>query len=170
MDVFKGLKNTHTEIKRINGYLKEVVTFLDDTGKPIGHVINPLMVELRLRDVSQIFVGAFLVASPLCFTEEVWNLSVSLKFDNIYYLLASSIVIVTFFVYFNFYRFKLKGNIAEFVKRIIAIYLITTSSVVFILFLIDKFPVMTDPVLAFKRTVIIAFPSIFGAAITDYLK
>lgn len=54
-----------TEIKRINGHLKELVTFFDDSGKPIGHVMNPLMVELRPRDVSQIFVGSFLVVSPL---------------------------------------------------------------------------------------------------------
>ncbi|AYF43966.1 MULTISPECIES: DUF2391 family protein [Halobacteriovorax] len=170
MNVFKGLKNTHTEIKRINGYLKEVVTFLDDSGKPMGHVINPLMVELRLRDITQIFVGAFLVASPLCFTEEVWTLSETLPFQNIYYLFAASITTVTFFVYFNFYRFKLKGNVIEFLKRIFAIYFITTLSVVMILFLINKFPVKTDHILAFKRTVIIAFPSIFGAAVTDYLK
>lgn len=170
MDVFKGLKNTHTEIQRINGYLKEVVTFLDDSGKPMGHVINPLMVELKPRDISQIFVGAFLVASPLCFTEEVWNLSETLKFTNIYYLITASIITVTCFVYFNFYRFKLKGNVVEFIKRIFAIYFVTTLSVVLVLFLIDKFPVQTNPILAFKRTVIIAFPSIFGAAVTDYLK
>lgn len=163
-------KNIATEIKRINGYLKEVVTVFDDSGKPISHVINPLMVELRPRDISQIFIGALLVASPLCFTEEVWQLSLNLKLNNIYMLMVSSVITVTLFVYFNFYRFKLRGNVAEFIKRIVAIYFITTLSVILILFLIDKFPVVKEPMVAFKRVIIIAFPSIFGATLTDYLK
>ena len=106
------------EIKRINGYLKEVITFFDESGKPISHVINPLMVELRPRDIVQIFVGSLLVAAPLCFTEEVWILSETLKNTNIYYLVICSFVSVTLFVYFNFYRFKLKGHVAEFIVSI----------------------------------------------------
>ncbi len=159
-----------TEIKRINGYLKEVVTFFDDSGRPISSVINPLMVELRPRDISQIFVGALLVSSPLCFTEEVWTLSEGLKLTNIYYLMFCSVVAVTSFVYFNFYRFKLRGNLIQFLKRIFAIYFISTLSVVLVLFLIDKFPVGSQPLVAFKRVIIIGFPAIFGAAVTDYLK
>ncbi|MCP4914443.1 MAG: DUF2391 family protein [Oligoflexia bacterium] len=159
-----------TELKRINGYLKEIVTFFDESGKPISQVMNPIMVELKPRDITQIFVGALLVASPLCFTEEVWNLSLELKMFNVYLLAAFSLLSVTFFVYFNFYRFKLKGHVAEFLKRILAIYVISTASVVLVLFLIDKFPIMTQTNVAIKRVIIIGFPSIFGAAITDYLK
>lgn len=159
-----------SEIQRINGYLKEVITFFDSSGKPISHVINPLMVELKPRDISQIFVGAFLVASPLCFTEEIWTLSENLKDRNIYYLILFSFVSVTMFVYFNFYRFKLKGNVIEFLKRIIAIYAVTISSVVLILFLIDKFPIATQFEVAVRRVIIIAFPAIFGATVTDYIK
>lgn len=115
-----------TEVKHINGYLKEVVTFFDESGEPISHVINPLMVELKPRDISQLFIGALLVASPLCFTEEVWVLSEKLKMMNVYLLMIASVITVLSFVYFNFYRFKLKGHVAEFIKRIIAIYFITT--------------------------------------------
>jgi uncharacterized membrane protein len=164
------VKKIQTEVKRVNGYLKEVVTFFDSTGKPISHVMNPLMVELRPRDITQIFIGSLLVSTPLCFTEEVWNLSISLKLINIYYLMACSMFAVIAFVYFNFYRFKLRGHIIEFIKRIVAIYFISTLSVILVLFLIDKLPVFKEPVIAFKRVVIIAFPAIFGATVTDYLK
>ncbi|WP_372651493.1 DUF2391 family protein [Halobacteriovorax sp.] len=163
-DLFKS------EIKQVGGYLKEVVTFFDSSGKPISHVVNPLMVELRPRDITQIFVGALLVSSPLCFTEEVWTLSISLKNQNVMYLAISSIVTVLLFVYYNFYRDKLRGNFIEFVKRIIAIYTISILSVILVLFLIDKFPIMTTPYIAIKRVIIIGFPSIFGAVITDSLK
>ena len=159
-----------TEIKRVNGYLKEVVTFLDSSGKPISQVMNPLMVELKPRDVFQLFIGAFLIASPLCFTEEVWNLSVELKRWNVYALTISSVFTTTLFIYFNFYRFKLKGNVINFTKRLLATYVITFSSIVFILVVIGKFPINETPMVAIKRVLLIGFPSLFGAVISDYLK
>lgn len=159
-----------TEIRRVDGYLKEVITFFDRSGRPISHIVNPLMVELKPRDIAQIFVGALVVATPLCFTEEVWNLSETLPKINTYFLMISSFFAVTIFVYFNFYRFKLKGNVIEFIKRIIAIYFISTFSVILVLFLIDKFPIVTRPYIAIKRVILIGFPAIFGATITDYLK
>lgn len=158
------------ELKKINGYLKEVVTFFDDSGKPVGHVINPLMIEFRPRDIMQIFVGSLLVSSPLCMTEEVWNLSQHLRMQNIYLLMTCSLFAVCLFVYFNFYRKNLRGHIIEFVKRMVAIYTVSTISVILVLFLIDKFPYDTEPLLAFKRVILIGFPTIFGAVVTDSLK
>ncbi len=158
------------EIQRLGGYLKEVITFLDDSGKPIGSVVNPLMVELKPRDVAQIFVGSFLVAAPLCFTEEVWKLSEELPLLNTYYLILCSFVTVVCFVYFNFYRNKLRGNVINFIKRIIAVYTITTTSVCLMLFLINKLPFDQFPFVSFKRVIMIAFPSVFGGLITDSLK
>ena len=159
-----------TEVKRINGYLKEVVTIFDSSGKPISHIINPFMVELKPRDILQIFVGSFLISAPLCFTEEVWNLSVSLKNLNVYALGFLSFVTMTLFIYFNFYRFKLKGNVINFLKRIFATYFIVAGSVILLLTLIDKFPIYESPFVALKRVIIISFPSLFAAIITDNLK
>lgn len=158
-----------TEIKRINGYLKEVTTFFDASGKPISHMINPLMVELKPRDILQIFVGSLLISSSLCFTEEVWNLSVQLKGEKVLSLFLVSVFVITGFIYFNFYRYRLKGHVIEFFKRIIATYVICLSSVAFVLFLIDKLP-LDQPMVALKRVIIIGFPSLFGAVISDQLK
>lgn len=159
-----------TEIKRVNGYLKEVVTFFDDSGKPISQVMNPLMVELRPRDVLQLFVGAFLIAAPLCFTEEIWTLSIELGIVNACALIAVSLTTVILFIYSNFYRYKLKGHVVEFIKRVFATYFITISSIILILTLIDKFPLLSEPEIALKRIIIIGFPSLFGAVISDYIK
>lgn len=162
--------NINTEIKRVNGYLKEVVTFFDNSGKPISHIVNPIMVELKPRDMAQIFVGSLLVASPLCLTEEVWNLSESLPQQNVSMLFWVSLITVSTFVYFNFYRFKLKGNVINFIKRIVATYFISIMSVVLILFLINKLPIQGDLTVAINRVILIGFPTIFGGTITDYLK
>ncbi len=162
--------NFQSEIKRINGYLKEVITFFDDSGQPISHVINPIMVELNPRDVMQIIVGAFLIATPLCFTEEVWTLSETLPNFKIGLLMITSMVTVSVFVYLNFYRHRIAGHIIEFFKRIFAIYFLSTLTVVLILYLIDKLPLATEPIIAAKRVIIIGFPALFGATISDYLK
>ncbi len=162
--------NIRTEIQRINGYLREVVTFLDESGKPLTQLINPIMVELKPRDILQLFVGSFLIASPLCFTEEVWNLSVELPDRNAYALILLSFITVTAFIFFNFYRFQLRGHIVEFVKRVLATYLIAISSIVLILSLIDKFPIFDNPIMTIKRVIIIGFPTVFGAIISDYIK
>lgn len=163
-------QRTKSEIQRIGGYLKEVVTVLDESGNPISHAINPLMIELKPRDVLQIFVGAFLVASPLCFTEEVWNLSDQLPAHKIETLQLTSFLFVTAFIYLNFYRFRFRGNVINFLKRSLATYLITLASVAYILFLIDKLPYETDFNLAYKRVILIGFPSVFGATLSDYIK
>jgi uncharacterized membrane protein len=157
-----------TEIKRINGYLKEVVTLLDESGEPVSKIINPLMVELRPRDVLQLFVGSFLIAAPLCFTEEVWKLSEELNQTKILLFALLSFVTVVSYIYLNFYRYKLKGNIVNFIKRLIATYVISISSVVLLLFLIDKLPLNTWH--GVNRIVIIGFPSMFGAILSDSLK
>ncbi|MCB1198397.1 MAG: DUF2391 family protein [Bdellovibrionota bacterium] len=165
--------NKHTfqsEVQRINGYLKEVVTQLDHTGKPISSFINPLMVELRPRDILQIFVGSFLIAAPLAFTEEIWNLSQTISSNRIWALGCISLVTVTLFIYFNFYRNRLKGYWIHFIKRVVATYLITCSSAIGVLFLIEKLPIHDQPQVAINRVIIISFPAVFAAVISDYLK
>lgn len=159
-----------TEIQRINGYLREVVTQLDHTGKPISTIVNPLMVELKPRDILQLFVGSFLVAAPLAVTEEVWIISETISPQRVWTLGILSILIITLFIYFNFYRHRLKGYWIHFIKRIIATYLIACSSAVCMLYLIEKLPFQESPTIAINRVVIIGFPAIFAAVISDYIK
>ena len=67
-------KTPVSTIKRIGGYLHKVIPVLDSTGKIISYTLKPLMVEFRLRDLLQIIVGASLLAIPIAFTEETWDL------------------------------------------------------------------------------------------------
>jgi len=54
-------------IKRIGGYLHKVIPIADSTGKILSYALKPLMVELKLRDILQILVGATILALPLAF-------------------------------------------------------------------------------------------------------
>lgn len=164
------MKNVHVEVKRINGYLKEVVTFLDSSGKPISHVVNPIMTELRPRDILQIFVGVMIFGAPLCYTEEIWNLSNEISLLNLNVINIVAFILLSSFVYMNFYRFKIKGNVINFFKRSFAIYFITFLTIGMFLFLIGKLPLSEDLIIGYKRISLIAFPSLFSAAISDLLK
>ncbi len=164
------MKDVRVEVKRINGYLKEITTFLDSSGKPISHVVNPIMTELRPRDVLQIFVGVMIFGAPLCYTEEIWNLSIEISLINLNLINIIGFILLSSFVYMNFYRFKIKGNVINFLKRSCAIYTITFVTIGLFLLLIGKLPLQESFLIGYKRVSLIAFPSLFSAAISDLLK
>jgi len=157
-----------TEVKRVNGYLKEVITSFDKSGNIISQTINPLMVELKPRDLFQLFAGSFLIGTPLCLTEEIWTLSTQLGALKIALFGFFSIFTVVSYIYFNFYRYRFKKHIISFFTRVIVTYIVSISSIVLILYLVDKLP--ANSWLGFKRVVIIGFPTLFGAIISDSLR
>jgi len=128
------------------------------------------MVELRLKDVIQIFIGASLLAIPMAYTEETWQLGESLPLMNIAILSLLSLVFIAIFVYANFYRYYLKGFRFEYVKRVLAIYLISLIVVGFLMTVIQQCPWGVDNLLAIKRIIIVAFPASMSAVAVDALK
>ena len=70
-------------IRRIGGYLHRVVPVVDGAGKVLNYALSPLMVEFRPRDMMQIIVGASVLAVPVAFTEETWNLGAQLPLANV---------------------------------------------------------------------------------------
>ncbi len=158
------------KVKRINGYLHKVVPIVDKTGKIVQHVIQPFMVELRLRDIMQIIVGASILAVPVAFTEETWNLGLLLPLKNVLLLSFLSLCFISLFVYFNFYRYNLKNHVFEYIKRVMAIYFFSMLIVGILLTIIQKCPWGQDNILALKRIIIVAFPSSMSAAVSDTIK
>lgn len=163
------LKTTQTT-RRIGGYLKEVVTIADATGKAVQHVVLPLMVELKPRDVMQIIVGASILAVPVAFTEETWNLGEKMPVANVLCLSLLGVLFIASFVYFNFYRYHLRTHVFEYVKRVVAVYCFSLLVVGVILTIIQKCPWGIDNVLALKRIAIVAFPASMSAAVSDTIK
>jgi uncharacterized membrane protein len=166
----KRERKSKQTIKRIGGYLHRLSPVLDSTGKVVHYVTTPLMVELKPRDIMQIVVGASILAIPVGFTEETWNLGERLPLTNILALAIISLVFIALFVYFNFYRFQLKNYVFEYIKRVIAIYVLSLIVVGILLTLIEKCPWGVDNIVALKRIIIVAFPSSMSAAISDTLK
>jgi len=161
---------TKKETVRIEGKLKEIVTIKDETGKVLHKIISPLMVEFHPKDMLQVMVGAAILAIPVGFTEETWKLGESLPLSNVFGFLLLSMLFISAFVYYNYYRGKLKEHRGEFFKRILSTYLISFIVVGVLLTLIQRAPWSTDFILAFKRVVIVTFPSTMSAAVADTIK
>jgi len=159
----------HT-IKRIGGYLHKVIPVMDSTGKVLSYTLKPLMVELKPRDILQIIVGASIFAVPIAFTEETWNLGEKLPLVNVLELGVLSILFISLFVYFNFYRFNFKGHAFKYVKRVLATYFFSLFVVGLILTIIQKCPWGADNLLALKRIIIVSFPASMSATVSDTLK
>jgi uncharacterized membrane protein len=159
-----------TTIKRIGGYLHRVVPIADKSGEIVSYALKPLMLEFKTRDIMQVIVGSALIAIPVSFTEEAWDLGSDLPLVNVLIIAFLSLCFIAIFVYFNMYKVTLKGYVTDFFKRIIGTYLISIIVVALILTLIQKTPWTTDYILAIKRVIIVAFPAAMSGTLSDTIK
>jgi uncharacterized membrane protein len=154
-------------IHRVSGRLHRVQPILDAAGKVIHYAVSPLRVELKRRDITQIIAGASILAVPVAFTQETWDLGQSLPLLNIVFLTIISLAFISAYVFFNFYRDLFDQYFTQFIKRVLAIYFISLFIVGVLLTIIQVAPWADDFLLALKRTIIVGFPASMSAAISD---
>lgn len=156
-----------TQIHRLSGRLHRVQPIVDAAGKVIHYAISPLKVELKRRDIMQIIAGSSILAIPVAFTEEAWSLGELLPLINVLILGLTSLSFIAAYVYFNFYRDLFHQYWAQFLKRVLAIYLLSLLVVALLLTIIQVAPWRGDFILALKRTIIVGFPASLSAVISD---
>ncbi|MBU2539919.1 DUF2391 family protein [Patescibacteria group bacterium] len=132
--------------------------------------MEPSSSKSKFRNLLQAIIGTTLLAIPIGFTEETWRLGETLPTYNILLILALSLLFIFLFAYRNFSK-----NIPNFywfdlLKRVFILYITSFIIVTLILTIIQRAPWTTDWLLAFNRTVIVAFPSSLSAAIAGNLK
>lgn len=154
-------------ILKVAGRLHRAVPILDAAGKVMQYAISPLKVELRQKDVMQIVVGSAVLAVPVAFTEETWQLGLTLPILNVIILGIISVLFISLFVYFNFYKDLMRTHFFDYLKRVLAIYLLSLIVVGTLLSVIQIAPWKEDWLLAVKRTVIVGFPSSMSASVSD---
>ncbi len=162
--------NDTTSIRRIGGYLHRVIPVTDATGKVLSHFMKPLMVEFRPRDLMQVVVGASVLAVPVAFTEETWNLGEELPLSNVLILSGLSVIFIGLFVYLNFYRYMFRAHIWEYAKRVVSIYFFSLLVVGTLLTIIQRCPWDASNMIALKRILIVAFPASMSASLSDSIK
>ncbi|EHY0996572.1 DUF2391 family protein [Vibrio parahaemolyticus] len=123
--------------------------------------------SFNFEDASQIFVGAFALAVPISFSEEAWRLGETLPIPNLLMLLGLSVVFLTLYTYESVFQRNIVERKFVFVLRIMVAYLITALVVVLVLFCINKLPLISEPLVALKRVIIISMPASMGAIVVD---
>lgn len=128
-----------------------------------------MIFNFNLEDISQISIGAFALAVPISFSEEAWKLGESLPSINLFFVFTLSIFFLAFYAYQGVFQGKIQNRIAAFVIRVIIAYFITGCIVALVLFSIDKFPLVSEPLIAIKRLIVISMPASMGAIAVDGL-
>ncbi|MBU1103859.1 MAG: DUF2391 family protein [Nanoarchaeota archaeon] len=134
------------------------------------NIVNPLIPEFQLKDILQVVVGASILAVPIAFTAETWSLGETLPLGNILGLLALSVVFISMFTYYQYHKQAGRGHLWTFLKRVVSTYVLSFLIVAVIMTLIQRAPWETEWLLAFKRVVIVTFPSSLSAVIADTLR
>jgi uncharacterized membrane protein len=128
---------------------------------------NPKAPQFRWHDLGEVAVGACIVAFPVAMTDEVWALSAEL---SIYRVLSFAIIsiVLLFAVIFMIHRhdqFPLSHR--ALVVRVAMTYSVTLLISMLLLFGIDRIELLQEPLVAFKRVIIVAFPASFAATAVD---
>jgi uncharacterized membrane protein len=125
--------------------------------------------RMQGRDVAEIIIGSLVLAFPVALTEEVWNLSVEMSFARALVLSLSSLVFISFFVK-TIYRHDFSySSQKQLLKRVMSVYGLTLLVAAAVLFGIGKLPLVTETMVAVKRTIIVAFAASFAATVVDSL-
>jgi uncharacterized membrane protein len=121
------------------------------------------------KDLTEIVVGACTLALPLAVTEEVWDLSKELHILNVLAIVAVSYAVIAYFVRSHFYGGDLTGHHDEYVKRVLSVYGVTLLVSALCLLAIGRLPVLAEPMVALKRTILTSLPASFLATVVDGL-
>lgn len=123
--------------------------------------------HFNLEDASQVLVGAFALAVPISFSEEAWRLGESLPMTNLLMLLSLSIIFLSFFAYQSVFQSRIRNRISIFIFRVFIAYSIAAIVVALVLLCLDKLPVLSEPLVALKRVIVITMPASMGAIVVD---
>jgi len=156
-------------VQQVDGRLHAVHTTTDEQGNRVTTIMGPLKVEFRLEDFGQLVAGACVMALPVAFTGEVWDLGEQLSLGRTLLILAFSILTLTGFIWGLFYGRRIKDYPGHFLKRAASAYLVTFAVAFLLLSLLDKAP-LDNLGVALTRTVLVAFPASFAATAVDFMK
>ena len=78
-----------------------------------------------------------------------------------------SITLLGFFAYESVFQGDIKYRIPVFLWRIAIAYAITAIIVALVLISLNKFPILTDTLVALRRLIVISMPASMGAIIVD---
>lgn len=123
--------------------------------------------SINAEDISQIAIGSFALAVPISFSQESWVLGETLPAFNIVLVFVLSIAFLGIYAYYSVFQSNVSKRYHIFLLRVLIAYSIAALVVALVLFAINKFPIVEDPMIAIKRLILIAMPASMGAIVVD---
>lgn len=125
------------------------------------------MKKINTEDIIQVCIGSAILATPIAFTEEAWNLSQKIPTFKIYLIFITSILLNACFIFYGVYEGSIKGKGIKFIFRIIINYALTFLTVGYILYLIDIIQHPTEFMSWISKIILISLPASLSGAIVD---
>ena len=123
--------------------------------------------ELRPRDLAELAIGGFVMAGPFAVTEEVWNLSAEMSLARALGIALFSVAVIALTIWSLIYHEVSPEDRRHFQRRVVVAYVVALLISAFMLLAIDRLPILSDPLLAVKRTILVALPVAFGGTAVD---
>ncbi|KYK33495.1 MAG: hypothetical protein AYK19_13480 [Theionarchaea archaeon DG-70-1] len=161
--------------------LEEKVSVQKDVEKP--RVSQKIKDRIRTEpeifgfdDMAQQIIGASLLSSPFCATEEIWRLADELRGIRLISIMILSVALGVIMIYFTDYqRVADHRKFGSYVPvRIISLVCVSYGMVTIILFVLGVFHYGTllgfEPVWRMKVVVLVGFFAMLGGAVADVIR
>lgn len=123
--------------------------------------------NINLEDIIQVAIGSAALTIPVAFSEESWRLSETLPTLNLIVIILLSLFFINIYSFQGIFQGQVKHRLSHFVLRTIIDYMVTFLVVLIILFALNRMPIFEEPLIAFKRIIILSFPASMGGVIVD---
>jgi len=121
------------------------------------------------EDLFQVIIGSAALTLPVAFSEESWELSQTLPWFNIGLIFLLSMLFINLYSVNSIFSGQINHRLSHFILRTIIDYMITLFVVFIILLAINRMPIISEPIIALKRIIILSFPASMGGVIVDSL-
>ena len=122
---------------------------------------------LNGEDIAQIVIGASALAVPISFSEEAWVSAVDLPLPNLLLVVLLSFGFLALYAFQSLFQASIKKRLSVFFFRIFLAYMLTALVVAVVLLALNKLPLLSDPLIACKRILLVSMPASMGAIVVD---
>jgi uncharacterized membrane protein len=127
----------------------------------------PTEPHFHWRDLSEVAIGACIMAFPFATRNEIWKLGAELSVGRILVFAAASIFLLSLVVYVIHSHDELPLTHTAFVIRVLSTYAVAFFISAILLLCLDRFDLFEKPLTSIKTTVLVAFPACFAATAVD---
>ncbi len=125
--------------------------------------------DLDLEDLLQLIIGAFALAVPVSFSEEAWQLGENLPTPNLILVVLLSLGFLSLYTAQSLFQGRIRDRLPSYLLRLCLAYGVTLVVVSLVLLALDKWPLLSAPADALRRTLVVSLPASMGAIIVDGL-